>query len=93
MEQNAAIQGGSTQSGRAIPLVLFSPNEGKNHLGFKITEEGTNFLLTIHDKIGVIAVVGKYRTGKSFLLNRIILNKIETGFGVGSTINACTKVV
>jgi len=92
MEQNAAIQGGSTQSGRAIPLVLFSPNEGKNHLGFKITEEGTNFLLTIHDKIGVIAVVGKYRTEKSFQ-NRIILNKIETGFGVGSTINACTKVV
>jgi len=38
-------------------------------------------------------VAGKYRTGKSFLLNRIILNKKDVdGFGVGPTINPCTKV-
>jgi hypothetical protein len=45
-------------------------------------------------KIGVIAVAGKYRTGKSFLLNRILLGKMgdKTGFGVGPTINPCTKV-
>lgn len=43
-------------------------------------------------KIGVIAVAGKYRTGKSFLLNRIILEQSENkGFGVGPTINPCTK--
>ena len=48
----------------------------------------------IKDRIGVIAVAGKYRTGKSFLLNRIILNKTENkGFGVGPTINPCTKVL
>ena len=42
----------------------------------------------------MIAVAGKYRTGKSFLLNRIILNKTEEkGFGVGPTINPCTKVI
>lgn len=47
----------------------------------------------MRDKIGVIAVAGKYRTGKSFLLNRIILNKTDqSGFGVGPTINPCTKV-
>jgi len=47
----------------------------------------------MREKIGVIAVAGKYRTGKSFLLNRIILNKTdERGFGVGPTINPCTKV-
>jgi hypothetical protein len=39
----------------------------------------------------VIAVAGKYRTGKSFLLNRVILNKRSSGFGVGPTINPCTK--
>lgn len=38
-----------------------------------------------------IVVAGKYRTGKSFLLNRIILGKIGEGFGVGPTINPCTK--
>lgn len=47
----------------------------------------------IKEKIGIIAVAGKYRTGKSFLLNRIILNKRDkSGFGVGPTINPCTKV-
>ena len=50
-------------------------------------------LSSIKERIGVIAVAGKYRTGKSFLLNRIILNKTdEKGFGVGPTINPCTKV-
>ncbi len=40
--------------------------------------------------IGVISVAGLYRTGKSYLLNRILLNK-EKGFGVGNTVVACTK--
>jgi hypothetical protein len=39
----------------------------------------------------VISVAGKYRTGKSFLLNRVIINKRNKGFGVGPTINPCTK--
>lgn len=38
----------------------------------------------------VIGVAGLYRTGKSYLLNRVLLNR-ESGFGIGSTINACTK--
>lgn len=42
--------------------------------------------------MGIISVAGKYRTGKSFLLNRILLGKKEnSGFGVGPTINACTR--
>ena len=32
-----------------------------------------------------------YRTGKSYLLNRMLLNRSD-GFGVGPTINPCTKV-
>ena len=40
----------------------------------------------------MLTLVGKYRTGKSFLMNRMILNKVNKGFTVGSTINACTKV-
>jgi Guanylate-binding protein, N-terminal domain len=33
-----------------------------------------------------------YRTGKSYLLNRVILNVQKgEGFGVGPTINPCTK--
>ena len=36
-------------------------------------------------------MAGKYRTGKSFLLNRVIINRRNCGFGVGPTINPCTK--
>jgi hypothetical protein len=38
----------------------------------------------------VIAVAGKYRTGKSYILNRVLLGR-SNGFNVGHTINACTK--
>ena len=34
---------------------------------------------------------GLYRTGKSFLLNRVILNNINKGFPVSSTIISCTR--
>ena len=61
--------------------------------GFKVTDEAVEFLSSIKERVGVIAVAGKYRTGKSFLLNRVILNKLNGGFGVGPTINPCTKVI
>jgi hypothetical protein len=38
----------------------------------------------------VVTVAGKYRTGKSYILNRVLLEQ-NGGFQVGSTINACTK--
>lgn len=62
-------------------------------LGFYVSEEAKTLLRGVKERIGVIAVAGKYRTGKSFLLNRILLDKKDdTGFGVGPTINPCTKV-
>ena len=45
---------------------------------------------TFDFEFGVIAVVGMYRTDKSYLLNRILLNK-QKGFSVGPTVNPCTK--
>lgn len=61
-----------------------------------MADEAREFLLSealANETIGVIAVAGKYRTGKSFLLNRILLDKNgqTQGFGVGPTINPCTK--
>ena len=47
-------------------------------------------LSNVKGPIAVIAVAGMYRTGKSYLLNRMILNR-EGGFGVGPSINPCTK--
>ena len=78
-----------TQSGtpKALPLVLFQDNK------FIIPEESKNLLSQSQYKnIGVISLVGKYRTGKSFLLNRVILNhNSKSGFSVGPTFKPCTK--
>ena len=41
--------------------------------------------------LAIVAVAGMYRTGKSFLLNRVLLDRSD-GFGVGPSINPCTKV-
>jgi hypothetical protein len=74
------------EEGYAIPLILHQDREG-----FKMTQEGLDLLNSITKKIGVISVAGKYRTGKSYLLNKIILNIKSKGFGVGPSINPCTK--
>jgi hypothetical protein len=71
----------------AIPFVTFE--KGK----FLISEEAKKLLSQkCNDNLGIISLVGKYRTGKSFLLNRVILNRKESiGFNVGPTFKPCTK--
>ena len=49
-----------------------------------------NFLRALDRPFGVVSVAGMYRTGKSYLINRMLLGG-EKGFGVGPTINPCTK--
>ena len=75
------------QSPKAMPFVIFEdgkfiiPEQAKKLLSQKATES-----------IGIISLVGKYRTGKSFLLNRVILNRQQnSGFDVGPTFKPCTK--
>ena len=58
---------------------------------FEINEETREYLKRLQGPIGVISVAGMYRSGKSYLLNRVLLNQ-SRGFDVGHTINACTKV-
>ena len=65
-------------------------------LEFIVNDAAITILRNITTNIGVIAVYGKYRTGKSYLLNKVILNKelkTNSGFGVGPTINPHTKVL
>jgi len=40
---------------------------------FEINEETRDFLKKLDAPIGVISVAGMYRTGKSYLLNRMLL--------------------
>lgn len=71
------------------PLILIQYQSGK----FTISEEAKTLLSkNTNNNIGIISLVGKYRTGKSFLLNRVLLNTTQSGgFGVGPTIRPCTK--
>jgi Guanylate-binding protein, N-terminal domain len=58
---------------------------------YEINEEVQEMLRQLPGPIGIVSVAGMYRTGKSYLLNRMLLNR-SGGFGVGPTINPCTKV-
>lgn len=72
----------------AIPFITFSEK-----IGFSLSKEAEEFLLKMENqKLGIISIVGKYRTGKSFFVNRVLLQKSGNGFSVGPTINPCTKV-
>lgn len=76
-----------TASEQAIQFIKID----KNGL-FSVTPEAQEFLSSLKGKkLGVISIVGKYRTGKSFIVNRVLLDKIHQGFKVGPTINPCTK--
>jgi len=77
----------SEKEGIPIQFIEFHPKKG-----FVITKEAIDYLSELeNDSLGIIAIAGKYRTGKSFFVNRILLDKKDGGFGVGSTIKACTK--
>ena len=49
----------SEDFGKPLELVYFDQNKG-----FWISDEGAKLLNSIEDNVGVIAVAGKYRTGK-----------------------------
>ena len=63
----------------------------KIFLGFVINEKTLDYIRTIPEPLNVVSVAGLYRTGKSYLLNKMLLNNPK-GFNVGPTIEPCTKV-
>ena len=71
-------------TGRSVPLITFDDSR------FHVHEEAVQMLACLEAPLAVVAVAGMYRTGKSFLLNRVILGK-KSAFTVGPTTRACTK--
>ncbi len=55
----------------AVPFISFTEKDG-----FCLNPEAETYLnnLDPNRKIAVISIAGKYRTGKSFLVNRVLLN-------------------
>ena len=65
-------QSNTPQVQTALPFVIFNSTTKK----FKINEEAVKILAQPENKqIGIVSLVGKYRTGKSFLLNRVLIEK------------------
>eukprot|EP00830_Metopus_es_P005113 TRINITY_DN1472_c0_g1_i2.p1 TRINITY_DN1472_c0_g1~~TRINITY_DN1472_c0_g1_i2.p1 ORF type:complete len:859 (-),score=219.71 TRINITY_DN1472_c0_g1_i2:17-2593(-) len=70
---------------KAIKFIDLTP-EGE----FKISDEAMNALQEMGDKrVAPIVIGGPWRSGKSFLANRLIGQM--KGFNIGSTVKACTK--
>eukprot|EP00897_Mesotaenium_endlicherianum_P005132 jgi/Mesen1/4647/ME000241S03688 len=63
-----------------VVLQLLRPSEG--HLQFEVNEEALIALDSIEEPVAVVAIVGPYHGGKSFLLN-VLLNSTR-GFPVGT---------
>jgi hypothetical protein len=60
--------------------------------GFQLNQEAMEILNSIEDDIIIVAVVGKARTGKSYLMNLLLDNVGKSkGFKVDSKISSCTK--
>jgi len=57
----------------------------------QVNDEALDIIASYNDKpVGFVALVGKYRTGKSFLLNKLLFLD-KNGFKVEQYTNACTQ--
>lgn len=74
-----------------LPLLTMDDTDGT----FRVHEETMGHIVETFGQGGgplcVVSVAGTFRTGKSFLLNQLVQAKAGDGFGVGSTVQACTK--
>jgi hypothetical protein len=67
----------------AVPLIVAGPS------GYALHEAGAALLAGLRRKVAVLVVCGKYRTGKSFLLNQLMATK--NAFSVGNTVESHTR--
>ncbi|OAY82516.1 Guanylate-binding protein 4 [Ananas comosus] len=72
---------------RAFPIVEPDPDHTKLHLA----REGLEAIRRIKNPIAAVAVIGPYRSGKSFLLNQLLSLSCDKGFGVGHMRDTKTK--
>ncbi|XP_066463203.1 guanylate-binding protein 1-like [Eleutherodactylus coqui] len=68
------------------PICLIENVDGNTLV---VNKDAEKILLEISQPVVVLAIVGKYRTGKSYLMNKLAGSK--TGFALGSSIQSKTK--
>ncbi|MEE6508504.1 hypothetical protein FKM82_021430, partial [Ascaphus truei] len=69
-----------------LPVCLIENRDGQELV---INQEAAQILSDITQPVVVVAIVGKYRTGKSYLMNKLAGR--SDGFALGSTIQSKTK--
>ncbi|KAG1669136.1 hypothetical protein FOA52_002647 [Chlamydomonas sp. UWO 241] len=72
--------------GTPLELVKYNVEDGK----FVVGKEAVEVLRKVHSPLGVVAVCGRARQGKSYILNNL-LKHTGNGFTVGPTHRPCTK--
>ena len=83
------------QRGEALHLVQVvedmhdGDNDSEMTEGFVVNEEAARRISTIQGKIAVLGIAGAYRSGKSYLVNKMIGR--EKSFVVGHSIRSCTR--
>jgi len=93
---DVSLQAGEAQGqGRAIPFITQQASGA-----LTIESEAASFLRSVEAPFGVISVVGMHRTGKSYLINMLLLEQEQkqnsaslSGFKVGKGLSTCTKGV
>jgi len=70
---------------KPIELIFGSINEG----GLQVNPEALEKIKNFSKPFVAVSIVGKYRTGKSFLLN--LMQGRTDGFPLGSTLESKTK--
>eukprot|EP01052_Picozoa_sp_SAG31_P031138 SAG31_NODE_3269_length_4478_cov_2.680521_3_plen_258_part_00 len=71
-------------------LPLFLPDD-ETHTKLVQQQAGLDFIESISGKLAIVAVIGPYRSGKSFLLNQLVGVSCKDGFGVGHKRETNTK--
>ena len=56
---------------------------------YRLDGEAAAFLRSVRQPIALVAIAGRFRTGKSALVNALC--DVDGAFQVGETVNACTK--
>ncbi|KAL4464604.1 hypothetical protein ABPG72_019060 [Tetrahymena utriculariae] len=71
---------------KPIQLIAYDANQDK----FFLNQEALSIIKLYDDPISFVSVAGKYRTGKSFILNKL-LNIKGKGFKVDASTQSCTQ--
>lgn len=70
------------------PLQLIQINSGR----FDLVPETLSFLKeNIEGGLAFCSIIGKYRSGKSFLMNKLLDLKPRNGFEVSPSLSSCTR--